>query len=125
MDLPLHSFHHLITREDLVRYAGASGDFQPIHYDDAIAQAHGLPGVIAHGMLTMGLLSRVIEPFYVNGWVLVDWHARFRSMLRPGDTIYVCGAIKTEESHALVIDLSATRDQEKKPAVSGRAHLSR
>lgn len=46
---------HEITRDTLVRYAGASGDFNPIHYNDTVATEAGLPGVIAHGMLTMGI----------------------------------------------------------------------
>ena len=49
-----------LTREQLVRYAGASGDFNPIHYSDHFATALGLPGVIAHGMLTMGTALRVV-----------------------------------------------------------------
>jgi len=49
-----------LTRESLVRYAGASGDFNPIHYRDDVAAAVGLPGVLAHGMLTMGLASSVV-----------------------------------------------------------------
>ena len=53
-----------VTRADLVRYAGASGDFNPIHWSDRTASAVGLPGVIAHGMLTMALAGRL-----VSGWV--------------------------------------------------------
>ena len=53
-----------VTRADLVRYAGASGDFNPIHWNDRTATAVGLPGVIAHGMLTMAIAGR-----YVSGWV--------------------------------------------------------
>ncbi|MHA6624457.1 MaoC/PaaZ C-terminal domain-containing protein [Pseudonocardia sichuanensis] len=53
-----------VTRADLVRYAGASGDFNPIHWSDRVAGAVGLPGVIAHGMLTMALAGRL-----VTGWV--------------------------------------------------------
>jgi acyl dehydratase len=49
-----------LTRETLVRYAGASGDFNPIHYSDFHARALGLPGVIGHGMLTMGLALRAV-----------------------------------------------------------------
>jgi acyl dehydratase len=52
-----------LTRADLVRYAGASGDFNPIHYDERAADSVGLPGVIAHGMLTMGLAATA-----VTGW---------------------------------------------------------
>ena len=57
-ELPTRSF--TITRDSLVRYAGASGDFNPIHYRDDFAQAVGLPGVLAHGMLTMGLAVQVV-----------------------------------------------------------------
>ena len=52
-----------LTRESLVRYAGASGDFNPIHYRDDIAASVGLPGVLAHGMLTMGLAVETIVPW--------------------------------------------------------------
>ena len=52
-----------LTRESLVRYAGASGDFNPIHYRDDVAAEVGLPGVLAHGMLTMGLSVETIVPW--------------------------------------------------------------
>ena len=69
------NFH--LTRDNLVRYAGASGDFNPIHYRDDIAVSVGLPGVLAHGMLTMGL---AVQP--VTNWVgdparIVDYQVRF------------------------------------------------
>ena len=51
----------VVSRDSLVRYAGASGDFNPIHYRDDIAASVGLPGVIAHGMLTMGAAGRVLD----------------------------------------------------------------
>ncbi|MGO2534827.1 MAG: MaoC/PaaZ C-terminal domain-containing protein [Brachybacterium tyrofermentans] len=64
---------HEITRDTLVRYAGASGDFNPIHYNDTVATDAGLPGVIAHGMLTMGvavtgLLDAVGDPTTVRAY---------------------------------------------------------
>lgn len=66
-----------ITRDSLVRYAGASGDFNPIHYRDDIAQSVGLPGVLAHGMLTMGIsISPVVEWLGDSGKV-VDYSVRF------------------------------------------------
>ena len=58
------SIGFLLTRDSLVRYAGASGDFNPIHYRDDIAKAVGLDGVLAHGMLTMALVGK-----YVTDWV--------------------------------------------------------
>jgi len=57
--LPEQSY--TVTRADLVRYAGASGDFNPIHWSDRVATSVGLPGVIAHGMLTMALAARALD----------------------------------------------------------------
>lgn len=67
---------YAIDRDDLVRYAGASGDFNPIHYRDDVAAAVGLPGVLAHGMLTMGLaVQPVVDRFGVDR--LLDYQVRF------------------------------------------------
>jgi acyl dehydratase len=57
--LPEQSY--LVTRADLVRYAGASGDFNPIHWSDRVATSVGLPGVVAHGMYTMALAARALD----------------------------------------------------------------
>ncbi len=65
-----------ISRDTLVRYAGASGDFNPIHYNDAVAESVGLPGVIAHGMFTMGAAASVVEEWAGAGNVQ-DFQARF------------------------------------------------
>lgn len=66
-----------LTRDTLVKYAGASLDFNPIHYRDDVAQSVGLPGVLAHGMLTMGAaVSPVAEWLGVDG-VIVDYQTRF------------------------------------------------
>ena len=65
-----------IARDDLVRYAGASGDFNPIHYRDDVATSVGLPGVLAHGMLTMGLaVQPVVDRFGIAN--LRDYQVRF------------------------------------------------
>ena len=70
-----------ITRDTLVRYAGASGDFNPIHYRDDVAAAVGLPGVLAHGMLTMGLaVQPVVDWLGSAGWVS-DYQVRFTRMV--------------------------------------------
>ena len=64
-----------LTRDSLVRYAGASGDFNPIHYRDDIAKQVGLPGVLAHGMLTMGA---AISPLFDQlGMTVIDYSVRF------------------------------------------------
>ena len=74
-ELPLRSFK--ITRDSLVRYAGASGDFNPIHYRDDFAQAVGLPGVLAHGMLTMGLAVQTVVDFVGDSGKILDYQVRF------------------------------------------------
>jgi len=66
-----------LKREDLVRYAGASGDFNPIHYSDRMATALGLPGVIAHGMLTMAEAGRVVTDWLGDPSRLVEYGVRF------------------------------------------------
>jgi acyl dehydratase len=74
-ELPTRTF--LITRDSLVRYAGASGDFNPIHYRDDVAQSVGLPGVLAHGMLTMGLAVQVVVDFVGDSGKILDYQVRF------------------------------------------------
>jgi len=66
-----------LTRESLVRYAAASGDFNPIHYRDDVAAAVGLPGVLAHGMLTMGLAIATIESWVGDTGRILDYGVRF------------------------------------------------
>jgi acyl dehydratase len=75
-----------VTRADLVRYAGASGDFNPIHWNERTATAVGLPGVIAHGMLTMGLAARAVTAWAGNPAALVEYTVRFgRPVVVPDD----------------------------------------
>jgi acyl dehydratase len=66
-----------ITRDSLVRYAGASGDFNTIHYRDDIAQAVGLPGVLAHGMLTMGISIQPVVSWIGDAGQVMDYGVRF------------------------------------------------
>jgi len=66
-----------LTRDSLVRYAGASGDFNPIHYSDRIASAVSLPGVLAHGMLAMGLAVETIVPWLGDSGRILEYGVRF------------------------------------------------
>ncbi|AWB94579.1 acyl dehydratase [Agromyces badenianii] len=66
-----------LTRDSLVRYAGASGDFNPIHYRDDVAHAVGLPGVLAHGMLTMGFAVQPVVDWAGDPGRVVDYQVRF------------------------------------------------
>ncbi len=80
------------TREQIAAYAEASGDHNPIHLDDEFARSVGLPGVIAHGMLQMGLLARVAgEPRRLR-----RLSCRFAGMVRPGDTVAFRGEEREE-----------------------------
>ena len=73
----LVSREYSITRDSLVRYAGASGDFNPIHYRDDVAQSVGLPGVLAHGMLTMGIAIQPLVDWCGSAYVLQSYQVRF------------------------------------------------
>lgn len=75
-----------LTRAAIVMYAGASGDFHPLHSDDAYAREHGYPGVFAHGMLTMGMTGRAITDRFGHANVL-GFGGRFGSQVWPGDTL--------------------------------------
>jgi acyl dehydratase len=77
---------YAVTRADLVRYAGASGDFNPIHWSDRVARSVGLPGVIAHGMFTMALAGRAVTTWTGDPAAVVDFHVRFgRPVVVPDD----------------------------------------
>jgi len=96
------------TEEQIAAYAEASGDRNPIHLDDDFARSVGLPGVIAHGMLQMGLLARVAgEPRRLR-----RLSCRFAGMVRPGDTI----AFRGEEREGRV-ELSAS-NQDGEPVLT-------
>lgn len=83
----LPSITATFTRETLVRYAGASTDFNPIHYSDAAAAALGLPGVIAHGMLTMGTALRVVTDWCGDPSRVLSYYVRFVKSVTVEDTI--------------------------------------
>ena len=75
------------TKEQIAAYAEASGDHNPIHLDDDFARSVGLPGVIAHGMLQMGIAGTVATSESGGGALLRRLHCRFAGMVVPGDTV--------------------------------------
>jgi len=81
-----------LTRTDLVRYAGASGDFNPIHHDETFARAAGNPTVFGHGMLTAGFVARCLTDF-VGAGNLRRYKVRFATRVWPGDTITCTGTV--------------------------------
>jgi acyl dehydratase len=110
-ELPSRDFK--ITRDSLVRYAGASGDFNPIHYRDDFAQAVGLPGVLAHGMLTMGLAAQTVVDFVGDSGKILDYQVRFTKPVlvdaKDGAVVSVSAKVIEidEEAKTARIDLTA------------------
>ncbi len=104
-------FH--LTRDSLVRYAGASGDFNPIHYRDDFAQSVGLDGVLAHGMLTMGAAVQVAVNWVGDAGKVVDYGVRFTKPVfvdaQDGAVLVVTGKIGEidAENGEVRIDLTA------------------
>lgn len=85
-----------VTTVQLVRYAGASDDYNPIHYDLPYATQAGLGGVIAHGMLTMGFMGRALTDWIGPGGRVLRIAARFTAPVRPGDRVVVAGTAEQE-----------------------------
>jgi acyl dehydratase len=115
--LPNRSFP--ITRADLVRYAGASGDFNPIHWSARIAVGVGLPDVIAHGMFTMATAARLVTDWVGDPGAVVDYSVRFtKPVVVPDDErgamLDVEGVVAEKLEGRLVrIDLTARSDGDK------------
>lgn len=105
-----------ISRADLVRYAGASGDFNPIHWNDRFAEQVGLPGVIAHGMFTMGAAVQLVTDWVDNPAAIVDYQTRFtkpvvvENLDAGGATLKVAGVIGAvdEANSSVRVDLTVT-----------------
>jgi acyl dehydratase len=110
-----------VVKLQLVMYAGASGDFNPLHTDDDFAKAVGMPGVIAHGMLIMGFVGQAI-----TDWIprknLKKLGVRFAGMTYPGETITVSGTVtdkrKDNGSNLITCEVTAT-DQNGGVKISG------
>ena len=108
----------LLTRDSLVRYAGASGDFNPIHYRDDIAASVGLPGVLAHGMLTMGAAVQVVVDWVGDSGRIVDYGVRFTKpvVVDPADgaVLVISGKIGEidTEAQSVRIDLSTVYNEQ-------------
>lgn len=101
-----------LDREALVRYAGASGDFNPIHYRDDVAERVGLPGVLAHGMLTMGLSVETIVPWLGDAGRILEYGVRFtRPVLvdaEAGADVNVVAKVGAIDADVARIDLTVS-----------------
>ena len=104
---------YAVRRSDLVRYAGASGDFNPIHWSDRVATAVGLPGVIAHGMYTMALAARAVETWAGGPGRVRELGCKFTNPVAVPDDdtgvdVVVAGTVKSVEDGLVTIALEVT-----------------
>jgi len=108
-----------VTKLQFVKYAGASGDFNPLHTDDEIGKMAGIGGVISHGMLIMGFVGQA-----VTNWIpkknLKKLNVRFAGMTKPGDTISVTGKVvdKNTENNTITCEVFA-KDQNEQVKIQG------
>lgn len=111
-----------ITRADLVKYAGASGDFNPIHWNERIARDVELPGVIAHGMFTMGAAVQLVTDWIGDPAAVVSYATRFSKPVpvadldpSPGAVVEVSGVVGAvdQEAGTARIDLTVTLEGQK------------
>lgn len=116
-----------VNRADLVRYAGASGDFNPIHWNERFAADVGLPGVIAHGMFTMGAAVTIVEDWIGDPGAVIDYQSRFTKPVvvedpagtnpsdAPGTALEVTGVIGAldPEARTARVDLTVSAGGEK------------
>jgi acyl dehydratase len=108
------AFSHTLTRTDLVRYAGASGDYNPMHHDEIQAVEAGQPSVFGHGMFSMGLLGTALTD-YVGAGSLTRYQVRFSRQTWPGEeliTKIVVTAKRVEDGkHLIDMDCSLTNTE--------------
>ncbi|KOX13065.1 dehydratase [Nocardiopsis sp. NRRL B-16309] len=123
-ELPERTFP--VRRLDLVRYAGASGDFNPIHWNERFAKSVGLPDVIAHGMFTMAEAARVLTDWTGDPGCVVDYSVRFSApVVVPDDDegaeITVGGKVKAKNDDGTVAVLLTARSGGAKVLVQAKA----
>ncbi|MCR6030165.1 acyl dehydratase [Nocardioides sp. zg-579] len=114
-ELPVQRY--VVRRSDLVRYAGASGDFNPIHWSDRVATEVGLPGVIAHGMYTLALAARAVATWTDDAEV-VELGAKFTAPVvvpddEAGVALEVAGSVASVEDGLATLKLTVTSGGDK------------
>ena len=101
---------HKLTRTDLVMYAGAAGDFNPMHHDEVAAQAAGLPSVFGHGMFTAGLLATAVTN-YVGVGNLTSYRVRFTKQTWPGETLSTTISVSEKRpNNEIVLECSVVNE---------------
>lgn len=107
-----------VSRMDLIKYSGSSGDFNPIHTIDEEAKKAGLPGIIAHGMWTMGNLSKLFTPYYEEGFIK-DYNIRFSGMVFLNDVLTLKADLVDKVDQSLIFDVKAI-NQHQKDVIKGK-----
>src|SRR5438094_9418292 len=101
---------HKRSRTDLVMYAGASGDFNPMHHDEVAAQAAGLPSVFGHGMFTAGLLATAVTN-YVGIGTLKSYRVRFTKQTWPGEVLTTSVTVREKRAgNEVVLDCAVVNE---------------
>jgi acyl dehydratase len=104
-----------VNRMRLIKYAGASGDFNPIHLIDDAAEEVGLPGIIAHGMLTVAAMGLLFSPYLQYGYIKT-FRSRFSGMVFLGDILHVGGRVsvleETSDGRLYTFEVYARRDED-------------
>ena len=105
-----------VTVEQIRQYAEASGDRNPIHLDETFARSAGLPGVIAHGMLTMAFANQMVTNWLGDRSLLKRLQGRFAGMVVPGDDVTCSGTVgsKDDATRRIVINLVVTNQRGEK-----------
>jgi len=114
---------HTVQRAGLVRYAGASGDLNPIHWNDEWARSVGLPGVIAHGMFSMAVAARMISAFARDPAAVKRLRARFSSMIQPGQTLTVSGEVVSVDGRRVSVRFWGEDESGNRVVSKGEAEL--
>lgn len=112
-----------VSRLDLIKYAGASGDFNPIHTIDKEATKTGLPGIIAHGMWTMGNLSKLFTPYYEEGFIEY-YQIRFSGMVFLDDILTLKAVVEQSTKEYIDFQVQAV-NQNDKAVIKGKVRFSK
>jgi len=107
-----------VSRMDLIKYSGSSGDFNPIHTIDEEAKKAGLPGIIAHGMWTMGNLAKLFTPYHEEGFIK-DYQIRFSGMVFLDDVLTLIAELDEKNDNLLIFNVKVL-NQKDKDVVKGK-----